>query len=84
MKVIWGKLDSIVVYTVIFTVIIIVLSEIGTGWGPAIIDSTTELIFIGEHHNKLCNNGSFWIGGSTLADGEIELSDYMEHPAFTG
>ena len=68
----------------IYTVIIFPLSEIGAGWVPAIINSTSELVFIGEHHKMLSNNASFWIGGSTLAEGKIELSDYMVHPSFTG
>ena len=64
--------------------IIFVSLEIGTGWAPAIINSISELVFIGEHNKMLSNNASFWIGGSTLAEGKIESSDYMVHPAFTG
>ena len=60
------------------------LSEIGAGWTPAIINTTSEYTFIRKHHKRLRNNISFWIGGSTEAEGKIALSDYMKHPACSG
>ena len=53
-------------------------SDIGAGWAPAIINSTTEHTFIMKQHRILKNDVPFWIGGSTVAEGEIELSAYMK------
>ena len=60
------------------------LSEIGARWAPAIINTTSELIFIGKHHKILSNNVSFWIGGAAVAEGKIEMSDYMKHSLCPG
>ena len=61
-----------------------ILSEIGTGWASAIINSTSEYTFIEKQHQLLHNNISFWIGGATIADGKIELSDYIKHSPCAG
>ena len=64
--------------------IVFVLSEIGTGWGIAMMNSSVELEFIGKHHKMLNNNVSYWIGGATLAEGNINYSDYMVHSPCPG
>ena len=50
---------------------VFILSEIGLGWAPAIINSTSEYTFIEKQHQLLHNNVSFWIGGGTITEGKI-------------
>ena len=45
------------------------LSEIGPGWSPAIINSSLEFEFIGRQHRRLSNHMSFFTGGSAIALG---------------
>ena len=33
---------------------------------------------------ELSNSDTYWIGGATMAMGEISLSQYMPHPACEG
>ena len=67
-----------------FNMFVFILSGIGPGWAPAIINSTFEYTFIQKQHQLLHNNVSFWIGGTTIAEGKIELSDYMKHSPCPG
>ena len=60
------------------------LSEIGPGWAPTILNSSLELEFIGRQHMRLSNHLSYWIGGSTSAADNINISDYIKHSPCAG
>ena len=62
----------------------LLLLDIGPGWTAAIINNPLELEFIEKQHKTLRNEISFFLGGSTLGMGSIELSDYMKHPPCQG
>ena len=55
-----------------------IFSEIGNGWGPAILNTLDELYFIKEGQKSFCNSVSYWIGGSTNSQLNITL-DYSDH-----
>ena len=60
------------------------MSDLGDGWGPVILNSQTELIFIKEIHKELNASINYWIGGSTDVENEDSLTflDYL--PFFSG
>ena len=55
------------------------IAEFGEGWGPAVINSASELILIHEIQKKMNDSHSYWIGGSTFVEhGEsVTFYDYM-------
>ena len=55
---------------------ICILSGIGPGWMSARINSEAELDFIRESQKGLSDTRSYWIGGSSLVRGAIDLSNY--------
>ena len=58
--------------------------EIGSGWIPAMVTSETEYHFLVEHQKGLNNSQSYWIGGSTRAQGNIMFSYYLPYEKGTG
>ena len=57
------------------------LSELGDGWGLAIIDSPVELIMIREIQKKMDDDNSYWTGGSTNAreHDSVTYFDYYQN-----
>ena len=60
-------------------VYILCQSELGQGWAPAIINTSTELSLIKNIQLNLNNVQSYWVGGSTDADhwGPVTFFDYL-------
>ena len=63
---------------------LILFSEIGPGWIPAIIISETEYKFIVENQKVLPNSHSYWIGGATRTIGKIEYLHYLPYQIGAG
>ena len=56
----------------------IYFTDLGHGWGPAVIDSLNEVRFIQENQKRLTDERSYWIGGSTNSEpGIITYADYL-------
>ena len=57
----------------------IFISELGNGWGSALLESEAELNFIKEADRNISNAKSHWIGGSTnnCCVLDIDHSDYI-------
>ena len=51
---------------------------LGEGWMPAVINNPTEYYFIKQQQLNFIDLNNYWIGGSTSAkdDTEITLHDY--------
>ena len=48
-------------------------SEIGKGWGPAILNTWRELYFIKEGQKSSTNSAPYWIAGSTNLSLEVQI-----------
>ena len=57
----------------------IFILDLGNGWTPAVVNSPEELILIHKIQEKMNDNHSYWIGGSTyIKDGDpVTFYDYM-------
>ena len=60
------------------------LSEIGSGWIPAILIDAVEHDFVVESQMVLSNNQSYWIGGSALTTGDIDFFHYFPYQINSG
>ena len=57
---------------------VIIITGIGVGWIPAVIDSTSEFKFIRESQHLLTDHRDFFIDGSTNAEGGENI-EYLEY-----
>ena len=49
-------------------------SDIGTGWGPVVLNSTEEYLFMYFGMRSFIDSIPFWIGGSVNADPNDNLT----------
>ena len=57
------------------------LSDLGNGWGLAVLDTEEELAFIRESQNNLNNVQNYWIDGSTDRESSriAQYSQYLSN-----
>ena len=60
------------------------ISEIGSGWIPAILTSKAEYDFLVGHQKELNKYKNYWIGGSSRAKGNIPFSYYLSYDKGSG
>ena len=60
------------------------ISEIGSGWIPAILTSKAEYDFLVGHQKELNKYKNYWIGGSSRVKGNIPFSYYLSYDKGSG
>ena len=60
-------------------------SEIGDGWGPAVLNLQQEHDFIREGQKTFSSSRTYWIGGSVNAESNVKIaySDYLQNDSGT-
>ena len=62
------------------TIPFLFITELGTGWAPAVADTSVELNNIDRGQKQLSNDRSFWIGGSTNEPATDDIAmDYSKY-----
>ena len=62
----------------------LLISELGPGWIPAVLNSELEYNYIEEEQRALMNRQDYFISGSTRTIGTIDFENYLPYQIGNG